>query len=73
MPNWNFHDFQIAHMHETLPLVHIINSSTKGMGGTREVGPVTLIPALTNALFCRDRQTLSLGSAWSAMTKVRVK
>ena len=31
--------------------VHIVNSSTKGMGGTGEVGPVTIIPAVTNALF----------------------
>jgi isoquinoline 1-oxidoreductase subunit beta len=48
----NFHDFEIPHMYETPPIeVHIINSSTKGMGGTGEVGPVTLIPAVTNALF----------------------
>ena len=48
----NFHDFQIPHMYETPPIeVHIVNSSTRGMGGTGEVGPVTLIPAVTNALF----------------------
>jgi isoquinoline 1-oxidoreductase subunit beta len=48
----NFHDFQIPHMYETPPIeVHIVNSSTEGMGGTGEVGPVTLIPAVTNALF----------------------
>lgn len=39
-------------MNETPPIeVHIVNSSTKGMGGTGEVGPVTLVPALVNALF----------------------
>ena len=48
----NFHAFQIPHMYETPPLeVHIVNSSTKGMGGTGEVGPITLIPAVTNAIF----------------------
>ena len=48
----NFHEFQIPHMYETPPIeVHIVNSSTKGMGGTGEVGPVTLIPAVANALF----------------------
>jgi len=48
----NFHDYQIAQMHETPPIeVHIINSSTKGLGGTGEVGPVTLVPAVANAIF----------------------
>jgi isoquinoline 1-oxidoreductase subunit beta len=48
----NFNDFQILQLYETPPMeVHIVNSSTKGMGGTGEVGPVTLIPAVTNALF----------------------
>jgi isoquinoline 1-oxidoreductase subunit beta len=48
----NFHEFEIPHMYETPPIeVHIVNSSTGGMGGTGEVGPVTLIPAVTNALF----------------------
>jgi isoquinoline 1-oxidoreductase beta subunit len=48
----NFHDFQIPHMYETPPIdVHIVNSSTKGMGGTGEVGPITLVPAVANAIF----------------------
>ena len=48
----NFHDYQIAQMDETPPIeVHIVNSSTKGLGGTGEVGPVTLVPAVTNAIF----------------------
>ena len=48
----NFHDYQIAQMDETPPIeVHIVNSSTKGLGGTGEVGPVTLVPAVANALF----------------------
>jgi isoquinoline 1-oxidoreductase subunit beta len=48
----NFHDYQIAHMHETPPIeVHVVNSSTKELGGTGEVGPVTVVPAVTNAIF----------------------
>jgi isoquinoline 1-oxidoreductase beta subunit len=48
----NFHDYQIAQMDETPPIeVHIVNSSAKGLGGTGEVGPVTIAPAVTNAIF----------------------
>src|SRR5262245_4133089 len=48
----NFHDYQIAQMDETPPIeVHIVNSSLKTLGGTGEVGPVTLVPAVTNAIF----------------------
>jgi isoquinoline 1-oxidoreductase subunit beta len=48
----NFHNYQIAQMAETPPIeVHIVNSSTKGLGGTGEVGPVTLVPAVANAIF----------------------
>jgi isoquinoline 1-oxidoreductase subunit beta len=49
----NFHDYEIAQMDETPPIeVHIVNSgSTKGFGGTGEVGPVTLVPAVANAIF----------------------
>jgi isoquinoline 1-oxidoreductase beta subunit len=48
----NFHDYQIAHMYETPPIeVHIVNSSPKVLGGTGEVGPVTLVPAVANAIF----------------------
>jgi isoquinoline 1-oxidoreductase beta subunit len=48
----NFHDYQIAQMDETPPIeVHIVNSSIKGLGGTGEVGPVTLVPAVANAIF----------------------
>ncbi len=48
----NFHDYQIAQMDETPPIeVHIVNSSTKGLGGTGEVGPVTIVPAVVNAIF----------------------
>jgi isoquinoline 1-oxidoreductase subunit beta len=48
----NFHDYQIAQMDETPPIeVHIVNSSTKVLGGTGEVGPVTVVPAVVNAIF----------------------
>ena len=48
----NFHDYQIAQMDDTPPIeVHIINSSAKELGGTGEVGPVTVVPAVANAIF----------------------
>jgi len=48
----NFHDYQLLTIAE-MPAVeiHYQNSDTRLLGGTGEVGPVTLIPALTNALF----------------------
>jgi len=53
----NFHNYQIAQMDETPPIdVHIVNSSTKVLGGTGEVGPVTLVPAVTNAIFAATGQ-----------------
>ncbi len=48
----NFHNYRIAQMDDTPPIeVHIVNSNTKGLGGTGEVGPVTLVPAVVNAIF----------------------
>jgi isoquinoline 1-oxidoreductase beta subunit len=48
----NFHDYKILTLEEAPPVdVHIVNSGIKELGGTGEVGPVTLIPAVTNALF----------------------
>jgi isoquinoline 1-oxidoreductase beta subunit len=48
----NFHDFQIAQLDEIPPTeIHIVNSSIKELGGTGEVGPVTLVPAVANAIF----------------------
>lgn len=40
-------------MAETPPIeVHIVKSgSTRTLGGTGEVGPVTLVPAVVNAIF----------------------
>ena len=48
----NFHDYQLVTMAE-MPAVEIYyrNSDVRLLGGTGEVGPVTVIPALTNAIF----------------------
>lgn len=48
----NFHDYSILRIPE-MPLVevHIINSGARPLGGTGEVGPVTLLPAVANAIF----------------------
>ena len=48
----NFNAYQIPQMDETPPIeVYIVNSTTKSLGGTGEVGLVTLVPAVANALF----------------------
>jgi isoquinoline 1-oxidoreductase beta subunit len=48
----NFHDYQLLNISEMPPVeVFYKNSDTRLLGGTGEVGPVTLVPALTNALF----------------------
>jgi isoquinoline 1-oxidoreductase beta subunit len=48
----NWHDFQVLRMPEMPPVeVHFINSGERPLGGIGEVGPVTLVPALTNAIF----------------------
>jgi isoquinoline 1-oxidoreductase subunit beta len=62
----NFHDYPLLEMAEMPPVdVHIVNSDALLLGGTGEVGPVTLIPALTNALAAATGQrirTLPLGT-----------
>jgi isoquinoline 1-oxidoreductase beta subunit len=48
----NFHDYQLLNIAEMPPIeVHYRNSDTRLLGGAGEVGPVTLLPALTNAIF----------------------
>jgi len=48
----NFYDYQILRMFEMPDVeVHLINSGARPLGGTGEVGPVTLIPAVANAIF----------------------
>jgi isoquinoline 1-oxidoreductase beta subunit len=48
----NFDGFRIPQISETPAIeVHIIDSGARPLGGTGEVGPVTLVPAVTNAIF----------------------
>jgi isoquinoline 1-oxidoreductase subunit beta len=48
----NFHDYPVLRMFEMPPVeVHFIESGERPLGGVGEVGPVTVIPALTNAIF----------------------
>ena len=48
----NYHDYSIIRMPEMPPVeVYLINSGARPLGGTGEVGPVTLLPAITNAIF----------------------
>jgi isoquinoline 1-oxidoreductase beta subunit len=48
----NFHDFQILRLSEMPEVeVYFIDSGARPLGGTGEVGPVTVIPAVANALF----------------------
>jgi isoquinoline 1-oxidoreductase subunit beta len=48
----NWHDYSIVRMPEMPPVeVHLINSGARPLGGTGEVGPVTLLPAVANAIF----------------------
>jgi isoquinoline 1-oxidoreductase beta subunit len=48
----NWHDYAILRIPEMPPVeVHLIDSGARPLGGTGEVGPVTVIPALANALF----------------------
>jgi isoquinoline 1-oxidoreductase beta subunit len=52
----NFHDYQVLRMFEMPPVeVHFIESGARPLGGVGEVGPVTVIPALTNAIFAATR------------------
>jgi len=48
----NYHDYQLLSLSEMPPVeVHYRNSDTRLLGGTGEVGPVTVVPAVANALF----------------------
>ena len=48
----NYHDYSILRMPE-MPAVeiHLISSHARPLGGVGEVGPVTLLPAIANAIF----------------------
>jgi len=48
----NFHDYQVLRLSEMPPVeVYFIDSGARPLGGTGEVGPVTVVPAVANALF----------------------
>ena len=48
----NWHDYSILRMPEMPRVeVHVMNSGARPLGGTGEVGPVTLLPAVANAIF----------------------
>jgi isoquinoline 1-oxidoreductase beta subunit len=48
----NWHDDPILRMPEMPPVeIYLINSGARPLGGTGEVGPVTVLPAITNAIF----------------------
>jgi CO/xanthine dehydrogenase Mo-binding subunit len=48
----NFHDYPILRMFEMPPVeAYFVESGARPLGGVGEVGPVTVIPALTNAIF----------------------
>jgi isoquinoline 1-oxidoreductase beta subunit len=53
----NFHDYEILRLSEMPPVeVYFVESGARPLGGTGEVGPVTVIPAVTNALFAATGQ-----------------
>jgi isoquinoline 1-oxidoreductase beta subunit len=48
----NFHDYPVLRMFEMPPVdVLFVESGARPLGGVGEVGPITVIPALTNAIF----------------------
>lgn len=48
----NYHDYSILRMPEMPPVeIHLISSGARPLGGVGEVGPVTLLPAIANAIF----------------------
>jgi len=48
----NWHDYPVLRMPEMPPVeVYLINSGARPLGGTGEVGPVTVLPAVANAIF----------------------
>jgi CO/xanthine dehydrogenase Mo-binding subunit len=51
------HDYQVLRLSEMPPVeVYLIDSGALPLGGTGEVGPVTVVPAVANALFVATGQ-----------------
>jgi len=48
----NFHDYEILRLSEMPPVeVYFVESGARPLGGTGEVGPVTIVPAVYSAIF----------------------
>jgi isoquinoline 1-oxidoreductase beta subunit len=48
----NWHDYPILRMPEMPPVeIYLLNSGARPLGGAGEVGPVTVLPAIANAIF----------------------
>ena len=53
----NYHDYQLLNMSEMPPVeAYYLNSDARLLGGTGEVGPVTVVPAVVNAMFAATGQ-----------------
>lgn len=53
----NFHDYQVLRLSEMPHVeVYFVDSGARPLGGTGEVGPVTVVPAVANALFAATGQ-----------------
>lgn len=53
----NFHDYEILRLSEMPPVdVYFVESGARPLGGTGETGPVTVLPAVGNALFAATGQ-----------------
>jgi isoquinoline 1-oxidoreductase beta subunit len=53
----NFHDYQVLRLSE-MPRVEVyfVDSGARPLGGTGEIGPVAVVPAVANALFAATGQ-----------------
>ncbi len=55
----NWHDYEVLRMPQMPPVdVHLVDSGGAAPGGIGEIGPVTIIPALANALFAATGQRI---------------
>ncbi len=55
----NWHDYDVVRMPDMPPVeVHLVDTGTTAIGGTGEVGPITVIPALTSAVFAATGQRI---------------
>ena len=53
----NFHDYQVLRLSEMPHVeVYFVDSGARPLGGTGEIGPVAVVPAVANALFAATGQ-----------------